>query len=301
MKARSIFRVVSWSFLALALTVFAQQPAKVPVIGILVVWSDPKDSFVTTVKEGLSAYGYIDGASIRIERRAAQYQLDRLPQLANELVALGADIIVVGTEPVARAAMQASSTVPIVIVGADHDPVASGLIDSFNRPSGNVTGIYTRDSELVGKRLELLKDASPGISRVAVFWDSLSARQLDELEPAARVLKLKIERIELRGTYDYAAAFKVAKKKKAGAVLVLFSPRFTTERIQMAALALESRMPTIYQNETSVKAGGLMSYGPTLPEMIRRSAYYIDRLLKGANRLISTGTGSPTGRSCRVM
>ena len=246
------------------------------------VMAGPDDPVVPAIREGLRQFGYIDGTNIRIERRDAQNQLHRLPQLASELINLGADVIVVGSEPAARAVRKVSSTIPIVIVAFDHDPVASGLIDSFSHPSGNVTGIFARQSELVGKRLELLKEALPRASRVAVFWDSLSARQLEKLEPAARALRLDLERIELRGSYDYAAAFKDAKKKKADAVMLLFSPKFAQERFRIASLAVESQIPTIHQEELLVKAGGLMSYGPSVTEMFIRTAYYIDRLLKGA-------------------
>jgi len=266
----------------LAFTVSAQQPAKVPIVGVLMVMAAPDDPVVPAIREGLRQLGYVDGTNIRIERRSAQNQLDRLPQLASELINLSADVIVVGAELPARAVRQVSSTVPIVIVAYDHDPVASGLIDSFSRPSGNVTGIFARQSELVGKRLELLREALPSVSRVAVFWDSLSARQLEELEPAARALRIDLERIELRGSYDYAAAFKHAKKKKADAAILLFSPRFTQERILIASLAIESQIPTIHQEELLVKAGGLMSYGPSVVEMFPRAGYFIDRLLKGA-------------------
>jgi len=282
MTKRSVFRAVALSLVVLAFTVSAQQPAKVPIVGVLMVMAAPDDPVVPAIREGLRQLGYVDGTNIRIERRAAQNQFDRRPQLAAELIALGADIIVVGGEPPARAARQASSTVPIVIVSFDHDPVASGLIDSFNRPGGNVTGIFARTSELVGKRLELLKEVLPKASRVAVFWDVLSARQLQELEPAARALGIQLERIELRGTYDFAAAFKTAKRKKVDAVILLFSPMFTQQRVRIASLALESKLPTIYQEEAPVSAGGLMSYGPSINDMFPRAAYYIDRLLKGA-------------------
>lgn len=282
MISRSLLRAVAFSLVMLAYTVSAQQPAKVPIVGVLMVMAAPDDPVVPAIREGLRQLGYVDGTNIRIERRSAQNQLDRLPQLAAELIALGADIIVVGGEPPARAARQASSTIPIVIVSFDHDPVASGLLDSFNRPGGNVTGIFARTSELVGKRLELLKEALPKASRVAVFWDSLSARQLRALEAAAHALGIQLERIELRDSYDFAAAFKTAKRKKADAVILLFSPMFTQQRVRIASLALESRMPTNYQEEAPVAAGGLMSYGPSISDMFPRAAYYIDRLLKGA-------------------
>ena len=282
MNRRTVLLALALNPVFVSNAAWAQQPNKIPVVGVLMVMAGPDDPVVPAIRKGLRQFGYVDGTNIRIERRDAQNQLDRLPQLASELINLGADVIVVGAELPARAVRQVSSTVPIVIVAYDHDPVASGLIDSFSRPSGNVTGIFARQSELVGKRLELLREALPSVSRVAVFWDSLSARQLEELEPAARALRIDLERIELRGSYDYAAAFKHAKKKKADAAILLFSPRFTQERILIASLAIESQIPTIHQEELLVKAGGLMSYGPSVVEMFPRAGYFIDRLLKGA-------------------
>ncbi len=282
MKTRCCLGTVVLCFMTLSLPVAAQERAKVPVVGVLMVIALPEDPVLPAIREGLREFGYVDGSNIRIERRAAQNHMDRLPALARELVDLGADVIVVGGEPTARAARQASSTLPIIIISFDHDPVASGLIDSFSRPSGNVTGVFSRTSELVGKRLELLREALPNASRVAVFWDSASARQLAAVEPSTRALGLDLERIELRGSYDYAAAFSAARKQGAQAVVLLFSPMFTQQRVQIASLALERKMPTMYQEEIPVKAGGLMSYGPSLAEMFGRSAYYIDRLLKGA-------------------
>jgi len=282
MRTRRSFAAAVLGLMTLALSAAGQEPAKVPIVGVLLRMALPDDPVVPAIREGLRRFGYVDGTNIRIERRAAENQVDRLPALARELVALGADIIVVGVEPAARAARQASSTLPIIIVSFDHDPVASGLIDSFSRPSGNVTGVFSRTSELIGKRLELLREALPSISRVAVFWDSASVRQLEAVEPSTRALGLDLERIELSGSYDFAAAFNAARKRKAQAVVLLFSPMFVQERARVASLALESGMPTMYQEETPVKAGGLMSYGPSVSEMFGRSAYYIDRLLKGA-------------------
>ena len=282
MRTRHCFAATVLGLMTLSLSAAGQEPAKVPIVGVLLRMALPDDPVVPAIREGLRRFGYIDGTNIRIERRAAQNQVDRLPALARELVDLGADVIVVGAEPAARAARQASSTLPIIIVSFDHDPVASGLIDSFSHPSGNVTGIFSRTSELIGKRLELLRETLPSVSRVAVFWDSASARQLEAVEPSASALGLHIERIELRGSYDFAAAFKAARKRKAQAVLLLFSPVFSQERARIASLALESKMPTMYQGETQVEAGGLMSYGPSMAETFIRSAYFIDRLLKGA-------------------
>jgi len=275
-------RPVAIAGLLVSLSAIAQQTPPVPVVGVLMIFRAPDDFFVPSVRKGLADLGYLDGRNIRIEYRAAQGQVDQLPRLAGELVALGVRVIVAGAEPAARAAMQADSTIPIVITLSDHDPVAAGLIESFSHPGDRVTGVFSRQSELVGKRLELLKQTLPGISRVAVFWDSNSQRQLELLEPAARATGVQLVRIELRAPYHFAAAFRAAKKKRAEAVLVLFSPAFIQLRTKVAAAALESRLPTVHQTQNETIAGGLMSYGPAETKLFERSAYYIDRLLKGA-------------------
>jgi putative tryptophan/tyrosine transport system substrate-binding protein len=186
------------------------------------------------------------------------------------------------TEPAARAVQQASGTIPIVVVLSDHDPVASGLVNSLSRPGSNITGVVTRQSELVGKRLELLKQSLPRLSRVAVFWDTYSQRQFEQLKQAARSLDVQVQSIELRTPYDFKAASRHAKQEKAGALIVLFSPVFYRERAQIAALALEARLPTMNQEASWVAAGGLISYGPTIADTFGRTAYFVDRLLKGA-------------------
>ncbi len=163
----------------------------------------------------------------------------------------------------------------------DYDPVAAELIDSFSRPGGNITGLFTRQSELVGKRLELLKQALPGVSRVAVFWDSFGRRQLEELEPAARSLGIQLQLVELRAPYDFEVAFKAAKQKGAGAVTLLFSPLFYAQRAQIGALAVKYRLPMVISQPDYVEPGGLLSYGPRWADTWGRAAYFIDRLLKG--------------------
>lgn len=273
--------------LAVALTLAnppatAQQAPPVPVVGVLMIFRAPNDLFVPSVRKGLADLGYVDGRNVRIEYRAAQGQMDQLPRLANELVEVGSRVIVAGAEPAARAAMQADSTIPIVIVLSDHDPVAAGLIESFSHPGDRVTGVFSRQSELVGKRLELLKETLPGISRVGVLWDSNSQRQLEQLAPAARETGVQLVRIELRAPYDFVTAFRAAKKRRAEAVLVLFSPAFIQLRAKVAAAALKNQLPTVHQTLNETVAGGLMSYGPSETKLFERSAYYIDRLLKGA-------------------
>ena len=260
----------------------AQQTGKVPVIGLLMVNAGPNETVVEAVRRGLRDFGYVDGQNIRIEYRGAQGREERLLALAQELVQLKVDAIVVGAEASARAAKEATSTIPIVFAMYDVDPVAVGLIDGFSHPGGNVTGIFSRQSELVGKRLELLRDLLPGLTRVAVLWDSFSRRQLDQTRPAARTLGIDLAFVEMRPPYNFEKAFRAIKKRKAGALLVLFSPVFNTEQAKLSQLAIESKLPTMFQDPDNVRAGGLIAYGPSREEVFGRTAYYVDRVLKGA-------------------
>ena len=263
---------------------WAQQRSGLPVVGfITTAIIRPDDPLVEVFRAGLRDLGYVEGQNIGIEFRSAQGHVERLPLLAQELVQLKVNAIVVGTEPAVRAAKQATSTIPIVAISFDYDPVASGLIGSYNRPDANVTGIYTRQPELIGKRLELLKETLPGLSRVAVFWDSFGERQLDEVKRAAHTLHIELEPVRLGTPYDYKAAFKTAKRKRAGAVLLVYSGAFYAERSRIAEQALEERVPTMSWLKQLTEAGGLMSYGPDARDSYRRIAYFVDRLLKGDN------------------
>ena len=279
---RSLFLASALSFAASAAAVWAQQSHPVPVVGVLMVTAGPTDGPVQALRKGLRQLGYVEGENIRIEYRSADGRADRLAPMARELSELKVDVMVTGSESSARAAQQATGTIPIVAVLSDHDPVASGLVNSLSRPGSNITGVFSRQSELVGKRLELLKEVLPRVSRVAVFWDSYSQRQFDELQQAARSLRVQLQSIELRDPYDFKAAFRGAKQRKAGALVVLFSPVFYRDRAQIAALALEAGLPTMNQEESWVAAGGLISYGPTIANTFGRAAYFVDRLLKGA-------------------
>lgn len=282
MTRRLILLALALNLAATATAAWAQQPNQIPVVGVLMVTAGPNDGPAQALRKGLRNLGYIEGQNIRIEFRSAQGQADRLLRLAQELAELKANVIVTGTEPAARAARQAAGTTPIVAVFSDHDPVASGLVSSLSRPGGNITGVFSLQTELVGKRLELLKEALPKASRVAVFWDSFSQRQFDALQQAARSLGVQLQSVELRAPYDFKEAFGVARQNKAGAVVVLFSPVFYRERARIAARALEAGLPTMNQEESWVVAGGLLSYGPTIADYYGRAAYFVDRLLKGA-------------------
>ncbi len=283
--------VLAVAFATAATAAAAQQSGKVPTVGVLMLAAVPHDTVVEAFRRGLRELGYVEGRNIRIEHRSALGNSEMLPQLAEELVGLGVDVIVSGAVAPARAAKQASNTVPIVLAIHDYDPVAAGLIDSFRRPGGNVTGVFGRQSELAGKRIELLRELLPRVSRIAVLWDASSGEgsrgdvsrvQREELEPIARSVGLNLEFIEVRAPYDFRAAFKAARTRKAGAVMVLFSPVFYVQRARLAQAALAARLPTIFQDPDNVEAGGLISYGTDVAGTWGRAAYFVDRLLKGA-------------------
>jgi putative ABC transport system substrate-binding protein len=283
MTRRNILLALVLSLAVATTSAWGQQPSGIPIVGFVATASiGPDDPLVEAFRAGLRELGYVDGQNIRIEFRSAQGQADRLPLLARELVQLKVNAIVVGTESAVRAAKQATSTTPIVAISFDYDLVASGLIASYNRPDANVTGIYTRQPELIGKRLELLKEALPGLSRVAVFWDAFGERQLEEVKRAAHSLHIQIEPVKLAAPYYYKAAFKSAKRKRAGAALLLTSGTFYADRSRIAQQALEDHLPIMSHLDQLTRAGGLISYGPDARDTYRRIAYFIDRLLKGA-------------------
>jgi len=265
-----------------SLASWAESPNRVPVVGFLTVTAGPSDPVATSFRAGLKQFGYIDGENIKIEHRNAEGRVDQLPRLAEELVRLPVDIIAVGAEPALSIVTRATQTIPIVIVSVDNDPVVTGLVKSLRHPGGNVTGVFAQQSELTVKRLELLRDTIPGIARVAVFFDPLNRRDVSDIEAAARSLGLAIRPIEVGAPYDFDIAFRAAKKEKAGAVLVLFSPGFYIQRVPLAKAALKARVATMLSGEQQVEAGGLMSYSATLADYWGRAAYFIDRVLKGA-------------------
>jgi putative ABC transport system substrate-binding protein len=266
----------------LAGSAWAQQTPKVPIVGVLRTSAGPRDRITEAMLKGLRELGYTENVNIRIEIRTAEGEAARLPRLADELVGLKVDVIVAATEPAIRAAQTATSSIPIVMAAYTFDPVASRLIDSVGHPKGNLTGVTARAPELAAKRLELLKEAIPHLTRVAVLWDALSRNQIDELKPAASSLGIRLELDEVRAPYDFKSAIRTARKKKAGAVMVLTSVASYGQRKSIAEQALESRLPvTSYAHELT-RAGRFISYGPELEDAFYRTAYFIDKLLKGA-------------------
>ena len=283
MTRRLLLRALACAVVSAVAPLRAQPQGKVPIVGVLMLTAGPNDPIIERIRRELRSLGYVDGETIRLEYRGAQGQVGRLPQLARELVDLKVDAIVVGAESIAQAVKQATTTIPIVMVAFDYDPVAAGLVDSLNQPGGNVTGVFPRTSDLVGKNLELLKELMPRASRAAVLYDALWTRQLDALKAAARSLGVQLQLVEVRPPYDYNAVFKDSAKKKADAMMVLSSPNTYVARDQIAKLALQYKLPTICQTDPLVRAGGLISYGPDLIATFGRTAYFVDRVLKGAS------------------
>jgi putative tryptophan/tyrosine transport system substrate-binding protein len=274
--------------LAVAVIAEAQQPKKVPRIGYLSS-SDPatESTRAEAIRLALRKLGYIEGQNIAIEYRYAEGKRDREPQLASELVRLKVDIIVVaGGGPVIRAAMNATKTIPIVMVSGGIDPVGAGLVQSLARPGGNVTGITTLSRELGGKRLELLKEAVPKIARVAVLYDAASpgiVLDVKEVLPvAARALGLIIQPWEIRNADDFDRVFAALNKQRPDGLSVAGGRLMTDNQKRIVGFASKSRLPVVYPSREAVDAGGMMSYGADLADSYPRVAYYVDRILKGA-------------------
>jgi putative ABC transport system substrate-binding protein len=272
--------------LDVAVIVEAQQPAKVPRIGYLSgATPDGQSVRLEAFRQGLQELGYVEGKNIVIEYRYAEEKLDRLPALAAELVRLKVDLIVTGGAVITRAAKDATVTVPIVMA-QDSDPVVNGFVASLARPGGNITGLSNFAPELSGKQLELLKEIIPKLSRVAVFGTSsknpANAQQLREIDLAAGGFKVKVQYLAVQSPTDIETAFRAAGEGRAGAILVLAGPIFNSNRPKIAKLAVKSRVPAIYSHPQYVVDGGLMTYGASLPDLDRRAATYVDKILKGA-------------------
>jgi len=274
---------------ALCQSAEAQQAKKVPRIGYLSS-TDPatESARVEITRLALRELGYIEGQTIAFEYRYAEGKLDRLPELAAELVRLKVDIIVVagGTTPI-RAAKNATKTIPIVMMGLPADPVEAGLVDSLARPGGNVTGLTNLARELGGKRLELLKEAVPKVARVAVLYDPTvqgSVLDVKEVLPvAARALGLTIQPWEVRDADGLEKVFAALSNERPDGLYVPTSgPLMRANQKRIVAFALKSRLPSMYSYRETVDAGGLMYYGADLADSYRRVAYYVDKILKGA-------------------
>jgi putative tryptophan/tyrosine transport system substrate-binding protein len=269
---------------ALCSSTQAQQPAKIPRIGFLsAVSASTISARIEAFKQGLREFGYVEGTNIAIEWRYAEGKVDRLSELAAELVRLRVDVIVSGGPTVTRPLKEATSVIPIVMA-LDDDPVGSGFVSSLARPGGNITGLSTLAPEISGKQLELLKEIVPKLARVAVIGNSTragTAQMLKETELAAETLKVQLQYLDVLAPKDIETAFRASSKGRADAVLVLTSPAFLSQRRQTAELAVKSRLPAIYSWPENVEDGGLMTYSVSITDLFRRTATYVDKILKG--------------------
>jgi putative ABC transport system substrate-binding protein len=264
----------------------AQPLPKVPRIGILwfgspVVGSSPH---LEAFRQGLRELGYTEGQHLVIETRHAAMRPALLPNLAANLALSKVDVIVAAGDPAIHAARHVTSTIPIVMV-AGADPVGSGLVTSLARPGGNLTGLSALSPELSGKRLQLLTEALPGVSRVAVLWnpaDPAKALDLRETQATGQALGVQLQLLEVRGPEDFESAFAAMTRERAEVLITLGDPLTVSHRMRIVDLAAKSRLPTMYDVREFVEAGGLMAYGPSLPDLFRRAAAYVDKILKGA-------------------
>lgn len=261
----------------------AQPPARPFRVGFLGAGAEATDHFHAAFRARLHELGYVEGQTIAIDYRWAEGRFERLPGLAAELVRLEPDVIVTVVTQASLAARDATSTIPIVMIGVA-DPVAAGLVASLARPGGNVTGTSGVAAQIVGKQLELMKETFPDISRVAVLWNPANAvfqaLQLREVQIAARALRVELKLLEARGPAEIERVLAGAEPLRP--LWILGDPLFATERHRIGRLALARRVPIVAANREMVEAGALMSYGPNYAEVSRLSAVYVDRILKGA-------------------
>jgi len=291
MERRRFIGTLAGAAVSWPLGTLAQQGAKIPRIGVLMPGHaegpDASRAMITAIIEGLSDFGYTEGQNIAFERRFGESNPDRLREAAAELVERQVDVIVAQSTTAARPAKQATSLIPIVAIGMA-DPVEDELIASLARPGGNVTGTTFLGPELVAKRLQLLSEAVPQLSRVAVLWhpcaysDRTTAGMLKVIESAAQKFGIQLQLVPAAGPDDIAGAFSNMIKEGAAALTVFPSPMLFAEYPRIAALASDNRLPAIYAAREGAVVGGLMSYGANLPDLSRQTATYVNKILKGA-------------------
>jgi putative ABC transport system substrate-binding protein len=284
MKRREFITLLGGAAAVWPLAAGAQQPGKLPTIGFLGQSTRSASSeWVNAFAQRLRELGWIENRTIAVDYRWGEGLSERAAEIAAEFVRLKVDVIVTSGTPQTVAATQATSVIPIVFATAG-DPVGSGLVASLARPGGNVTGLATMMADLAGKRLELLRQVVPGLSRVAIMGNvgnPFTVLELGEVQAAAGTLGLDVDTLEIRQAQDIAPAFE-ALKGRAGALYACIDALSSTNRIRINTLALGARLPTIYGARDYVEAGGLMSYGPNYPDQFRRAADFVDKILRGA-------------------
>jgi len=262
----------------------AQQPASPPRIGVLLVAFSPESKEALAFREGLRAAGYSEGRDVLIEWRSADGNYDRVAELVADLVQRKVDVIVVQSTLAAQAVKRATSTIPIVMTSPG-DPVGSGLVANLAHPGGNVTGLSSMVAELSSKRLQLLKETIPGLTRVAVLWNPDTpphTKAIEALKAAAPSLSIELSFVGVRTPEQFGPAFSAVSRAHAKALYVIEDPLFITHRMTLLKLASKARLPTIHTARQYADAGGLMSYGANYEDLFRRSAGYVDKILKGA-------------------
>jgi len=287
MKRREFITLVGGAATTWPLAARAQQAA-MPLIGFLSPVSVATSARNTAaLRQGLRDLGYVEGRNIAIEYRFADGSSERLTELATELAALKPVVIIAGSTSGIVSASKVTKTIPLIMIGATGDPVAMGLAQSFARPGGNVTGFsLTFDQEILGKRLQLLRDAVPGVSRIGILSNPDSAGDAAELKVVPSIAArfgLQYRLIGVRAADELEAALALAKREGLQALYVSWNPVFNAHRARVVAMVADLRLPAIYGFRDFVQSGGLMSYGPDLSDLYRRSATYVDKILKGEN------------------
>ena len=290
MRRREFIMALNGAVVAWPSCIRAEPASKVSRIGFMVtgsLQSPEQRTIIDSFRQGLRERGYVEGQNIVIEYRAADGKIERFPELAKDLVDLRPDVIVASNTPAARAAKQATTTIPIV-VPVMGDPVEDGLVASLARPAGNITGMTFLGPELATKRLELLKQALPAISRVVGLWHSgaygeaTMKQMLQTIEAAAGTLSVQLQLVEVRGPSEFDDAFGAMSRERTDALIVLPSPMLFSERRRIVDLAIRHRLPSIAMAREFVELGGLMAYGANLPDLFRRAGVYVDRILNGS-------------------
>jgi len=275
--------VVTVVLFGLGAAVEAQQPKKMSRMGLLTAAGSPSPQSPSPLDLGLRKLGYVEGQNISVEGRYANGQQSRFLELATELVTHPLDVIMAQSYPAAIAAKQTTATIPIVIMGAG-DPVATGLVASFARPGGNITGVSALEEELSGKRLELLKEAFPKLAHVAVLWNAADlgmTLKFGELERAAHALRVAVQASAVREPKDFDLVFSEMIRKRPDALFVITDPLTQLNRKQLLELATKSRLPAMYENSSYVDDGGLMAYGPSQAENMQQALHQVDKILRG--------------------
>ena len=283
MKRQIVIRLLATVLLTTVPLAEAQPAKKIPLVGFIVPGTHASYSArIEAFQQRLRELGYVEGQNIIIEYRYADGKFDRVPELAAEMVRLKVDVIVTGDTPAIQAVMKTTTAIPIVM-GNVADAVAAGLVASLARPGGNITGFTTYAPELDGKRLELVKEMLPKGARVAYFWDPASTGmkiRFNEVQAAARALEVALQSLEVRNAKELEIAFEAATRQRPGALMVPNTIVVAFGK-QIVDFAVKNRLPLIYDTREFIEDGGLMSYGPSFPDMWRRAAVYVDKILKG--------------------